>query len=219
MKISAREILKESQIKNKLKEGFKKCAAGRQQLRECVSDSMNAGLSKEEILVIISEMGNKIGQDESSLCSVAAVGQALRYEEKYPENKPVALTDKVRKESKSKLQRCLRKCSLAREQLRKCIVNALDAGLSKEEILAFADEIVGGVGKDDVSLCGIIAVDQVLSYEENVRAKPIDIIKERELERGKQLNPFCPDCRAQMRRLINPQGYWCPKCGKIIKDK
>ena len=64
---SARDILKESEIKNKLKECFKKCAAGRQQLRICVSNSMSKGLSKEEILVIISEMGTKIGQDESSL--------------------------------------------------------------------------------------------------------------------------------------------------------
>lgn len=68
--------------------------------------------------------------------------------------------------------------------MRKCVANALDAGFSKEEILAFTDEIVGGVGKDDVSLCGIIAADQVLRYEESVRAKPIDIIKEQELERG-----------------------------------
>lgn len=184
MSISAREILKESEIKNKLKECFKKCATGRQQLRECVVRSMDGGLSKEEILVIIGKMGIKIGQDESSLCSIAAVGQALRYEEKHPESKPVAISDKGRKEPKIKLQRCLRKCGLAREQLRKCVVNALDAGLSKEEILAFADEIVGGVGKDDVSLCGIIAVDQVLSYEESARAKPIDLVKERELERG-----------------------------------
>ena len=57
--------------------------------------------------------------------------------------------------------------------MRKCVANALNAGLSKEEILAFTDEIVGGVGKDDVSLCGIIAADQVLRYEESVRAKPI----------------------------------------------
>ena len=182
--ISAREILKESEVKNKLKECFKKCAAGRQQLRECVTSSMNSGLSKEEILVIISEMGTKIGQDESSLCSIAAIGQALRYEEKHPETKSVGLSEKERKESKSKLQRCLKKCGLARKQLRKCVVNALDAGLSQQEILAFADEIVGGVGRDDVSLCGIIAIDQVLSYEESARAKPIDVVKERSLERG-----------------------------------
>jgi galactitol-specific phosphotransferase system IIB component len=184
MKISAREILKESEIKNKLKECFKKCAAGRQQLRECVVSSMNAGLSKEEILVIISKMDTGFGQDEASLCSIAAIGQAMRYEEKHANSRIVASSDNEKKSVKIKLQKCLRKCGLARKQLRKCIVNALDAGLSKEEILAFADEIVGGVGRDDVSLCGIIAVEQVLSYEESARAKPIDVIKERELERG-----------------------------------
>ncbi len=184
MSISAREILKESELKNKLKDCFKKCAAGRQELRECVVRLMNAGLLKEEILAIINEMGTGGVQDEASLCSIVAIGQALRYEEKHPESKPVAISGKGRKEPKIKLQRCLRKCGLARKQLRKCVVNALDVGLSKEEILAFADEIVGGVGKDDVSLCGIIAVDQVLSYEESARAKPIDVVKERELERG-----------------------------------
>jgi len=181
MKISAREILKESEIKNKLKDCFKKCAAGRQQLRECVVRSMDAGLSKEEVLAIINEKDTGVGQDEASLCSIVAIGQALRYEEKHPETKSIALSKEERKEPKNKLQGCLRKCGSARGQLRKCVANALDAGLSKEEILAFTDEIVGGVGKDDVSLCGIIAADQVIRYEEAIRKKPIDVIKEREL--------------------------------------
>ena len=182
MKISARETLKESEIKNKLKECFKKCAAGRQQLRVCVSNSMKTGLSKEEVLAIINEMGTGAGQDEASLCSIVAIGQAMRYQEKHGNSITATLSDNGKKSVKIKLQGCLRKCGLARRQLRKCVANALDAGLSKEEILAFTDEIVGGVGKDDVSLCGIIAADQVLRYEESVRAKPIDIIKEREME-------------------------------------
>lgn len=182
MKISAREILKESEIKNKLKECFKKCAAGRLQLRVCVSNSMSTGLSKEEILAIINEMGTGGIQDEASLCSIVAIGQAMRYEEKHGKSRIVTLSDNGKKSTKIKLQGCLRKCGLARRQLRKCVANALDAGLSKEEILAFTDEIVGGVGKDDVSLCGIIAADQVLRYEENLRKKPIDILKEREME-------------------------------------
>ena len=182
MKISAREILKESEIKNRLKECFKKCATGRQQLRECVVRSMDVGLSKEEVLAIINEKGTGVSQDEVSLCSIVAIGQALRYEKKHPETKYIALSKEERKEPKNKLQGCLRKCGSARGQLRKCVANALDAGLSKEEILAFTDEIVGGVGKDDVSLCGIIAADQVLRYEESIRKKPIDILKEREME-------------------------------------
>jgi len=181
MKISAREILKESEVKNKLKECFRKCAAGRQQLRVCVSNSMNTGLSKEEVLAIINEMGTGVGQDEASLCSIVAIGQAMRYEEKHANSRTVTSSNDKRKSAKIKLQGCLRKCGSTRRQLRKCVANALDAGFSKEEILAFTDEIVGGVGKDDVSLCGIIAADQVLRYEENLRKKPIDILKEREM--------------------------------------
>ena len=181
-KRSAREILKESEVKNKLKECFKKCAAGRQQLRVCVSNSMNTGLSKEEVLAIINEMGTGAGQDEASLCSIVAIGQAMRYEEKHANSRTVTSSNDKRKSAKIKLQGCLRKCGSTRRQLRKCVASALDAGFSKEEILAFTDEIVGGVGKDDVSLCGIIAADQVLRYEENLRKKPIDILKEREME-------------------------------------
>jgi DNA-binding transcriptional regulator YhcF (GntR family) len=181
-KRSAREILKESEVKSKLKECFKKCAAGRLQLRVCVSNSMDTGLSKEEILAIINEMGTGGVQDEASLCSIVAIGQTMRYEEKHGKNRIVTSSDNGKKSTKIKLQGCLRKCGSTRRQLRKCVANALDAGLSKEEILAFTDEIVGGVGKDDVSLCGIIAADQVLRYEEAIRKKPIDILKEREME-------------------------------------
>ena len=182
MKISEREILKESEIKNELKECFKKCAAGRQQLRVCVSNSMNTGLSKEEVLAIISEMGTGAGQDEASLCSIVAIGQAMRYEEEHIEDRTVTSSDNGQESAKIKLQECIRKCGSTRKQLRKCVANALDIGLSKEEILAFTDEIVGGIGKDDVSLCGIIAADQVLRYEEAIRKKPVDILKEREME-------------------------------------
>ncbi len=182
MKISEREILKESEIKNELKECFKKCAAGRQQLRICVSDSMNTGLSKEEVLAIINEMGTGAGQDEASLCSIVAIGQAMRYEEEHGKNGIVTSSDNGQESAKIKLQECIQKCGSARRQLRKYVANALDAGLSKEEILAFTDEIVGGIGKNDVSLCGIIAADQVLRYEEAIRKKPIDILKEREME-------------------------------------
>ena len=79
-------------------------------------------------------------------------------------------------EIKNRLKECFEKCGLARRQLRKCIVNALDAGLTKEEVLAISDDIVGGFGKNEVSLCAIVAVNQVLKYEENVRAKPLDIL-------------------------------------------
>ena len=180
---SALEILKESEIKNELKECFRKCATGRQKLRECVVRLMDKGFSKENILKIIHKIGVGVDYNEASLCSIVAVGQALRYEEKHPERQSTKITEKEDKEHIAELQRCLNKCILARKQLKKCIVNALNLGLSQEEILGLTDEIVGGLGRDDVTLCGIIAVDQVLRYEESMRTKPIDIIKERELER------------------------------------
>jgi len=180
---SSREILKNSEIKNKLKECFKKCALGRIQLRKCVVNAMNVGLTKENVLAIVDNMATGGVYDEASLCSIVAIGQALRYEEKHGKTKSALITDEKRKEIENKLRGCFKKCGLARRQLRKCIVNALDVGLSKEEVLAVSDDIVGGFGKDEVSLCAIIAVNQVLQYEESARAKPIDIVKERELER------------------------------------
>jgi len=182
-KLSSREILKHSEIKNRLKECFKKCAAGRQQLRKCVVNAMYAGLTKENILRIINKMAIGGIQDEASLCAVVAIGQALRYEEKHEKINTIFVTGKEREEIENKLKGCFKKCGLARRQLRKCIVNSLDAGLSKEEVLALSDDIVGGFGKNGVSLCAIIAVNQVLEYEESTRAEPIDIVKERGLER------------------------------------
>jgi len=179
---SAREILKESEIKDRLKECFRSCAAGRQKLRECIVRLMDEGLLKDEILSMINKVGTTIDQSEASLCSIVAIGQALRYEEKYPNIKRKSFSDKEKKNFEVELKKCLNKCGLARRQLRKCIVNALNEGLSQEEILGLTDEIVGGLGQDDISLCGIIAVDQVLKYEESARAKSIDIVKERELE-------------------------------------
>jgi len=180
---SAREILKESDIKNKLKECFKKCAIGRAQLRKCVNNAMDAGLTKEKVLTIVNKMSTGSLYDEASLCAIVAIGQTLKRKEYHEKSKLISISTKQRKEIENKLRNCFKKCGFARTQLRKCIVNALDAGLTKEEVLAISDNIVGGFGKDEVSLCAIIAVNQVLSYEESARAKPLDIVKERELER------------------------------------
>ena len=178
---SAREILKESEIKNRLKECFEKCGLARRQLRKCVVNAMDAGLTKEEVLAIINDMATRVGQDEASLCAIIAIGQALRFE-KDPGKIKLNLTAN-KEEIEDKLRSCFKKCGLARKQLRKCVVNSLDAGLTKEEVLAISDDIVGGLGKNEVSVCAVVAVDQVLRYEESMRAKPIDIVKERELER------------------------------------
>ena len=42
----------------------------------------------------------------------------------------------------------------------------MKTGLAKEEVLAITDDIVGGFGKNQVSVCAIVAVDEVLKYEE-----------------------------------------------------
>jgi len=181
--LSSREYLKKSEIKKKLKEYFEKCAAGRHQLRKCVVNAMDAGLTKENILEVVNKIATGTLYDETSLCAIVAIGQALRYEEKNKKIKPVIKTGKDRKEIEDKLKICFKKCGLARRQLRKYIVNVLDAGLTKEEVLGLSDDIVGGFGKEGVSLCAIVAVTQVLEYEESVRTKPIDILNERSIER------------------------------------
>ena len=107
IKISAREILTESKMKSKLKECFAKCAQGRQELRVCVSNSMDAGLSKEEILAIINKRITGVSEDDSSLCSVVAIGQMMRYEDKHVINKSLKLSNEEKKESKIKLEECL----------------------------------------------------------------------------------------------------------------
>ena len=60
----------------------------------------------------------------------------------------------------------------------------MDVGLTHDEVLAITDDVLGGLGEEQVSLCAIVALDHALSYEETIRKKPIDIVKERELERG-----------------------------------
>ena len=181
---SSREILKESEIKDRIRECFKKCALGRLQLRKCVINAMNVGLTKENVLDIINKMATGSMYHEASLCAIIAIGQVLKYEEKHTKSRAILKEGKEREEIEEKLKVCFKKCILAKRQLGKCIVNALDAGLTKEEVLALSDDIVGGFGKEGVSLCAIIAVNQLLLYEESSRAKPLDILKERELERS-----------------------------------
>ena len=162
----AKKEINKTEIKNKLEVCFKKCAMGRSQLRKCVNNAMNRGVSKEEILSIANELSTGDMKDEASLCSITAIGQALRFEEDHKKVKPVSLSSKGKEDLKNKLKQCFKKCGLARKQLRKCVVNALNAGLTKEDVLAMTDDLVGGLGKNEVSVCAIVAVDQVLRYEE-----------------------------------------------------
>ncbi|MCK4332268.1 MAG: hypothetical protein KAV40_01670 [Thermoplasmatales archaeon] len=154
-------------IENKLEKCLKECAAGRTHLRKCVADAMKRGLTKQDILAIADELAANGGlKDEVSLCAVTAIGQALRYEKKSKKVKPIKLSDSKKEEMKNKIKGCFKKCGLTRRRLRKCVVDALKVGLTKEEVLAITDDIVGGFGKNQVSVCAIIAVDEVLKYEE-----------------------------------------------------
>lgn len=206
--------MKKEEINIKLKECFKKCALGRQQLRKCVINSMKLGLTKEDVLAVSYELGKKIDRHEVSLCAITAIGQVFGYEERYKAVKPRRLSKREIEDIKDKLKGCFKKCDLARRQLRKCIINAINAGLSKEEIFSLTDEIVGGLGKNEVSACAMAAVNEVLKLETSKKKKPANIVK----KQGFGIVE-CPRCGVRMRRLINPQGYWCPNCNKIIKDK
>ena len=163
----------EKDIRNKLKECFKKCASGRTQLRNCVIDIMDVGLTKQDVLDVADEMATGKWRDEVYLCAVTAIGQALRYEERHKKIRPLSIDKETKKLKKNKLKQCFKKCGRARRQLRKCVVNALNAGLTREEILAITDDIVGGFGKDEVSVCAIIAVEQVLIHNETKKLKKI----------------------------------------------
>jgi len=178
--------MKKEEIRNEIKECFRKCAIGRKQLRKCVVNAMNAGLAKEEVLAITDKRNSGDRQYEASLCAIVAASQLFRYEKehKHAIEKPIILANDKKGEIKNRLRDCFRKCVLAKSQLKKCIGNAMDVGLTHDEVLAITDDVLGGLGEEQVSLCAIVALDHALSYEETIRKKPIDIVKERELERG-----------------------------------
>lgn len=176
--------MKREEIRDKLKDCFMKCALGRRELRKCVIDVMKDGLTKQDVLDISDELADGSLQDEAPLCAITAIGQAIRIEDEWKKTKTIKLSKDKKEELKNKLKKGFKKCGLARKQLRKCVVNALDAGLTKEDVLALTDDLIGGLGKNEVSVCAIVAVDQVLRYEQSRRAKPIDVVKERNLERG-----------------------------------
>ena len=161
------------EIRKKLKECFKKCALGRKQIRSCVVDIMGAGLTKQDILCIAEQMATGKMKDEAHLCAVTAIGQALRYEEKHEKT----ITNHINGEMKSnlinKLKECFKRCGLARKQLRKCVADALDVGIAKEEVLAIVDDLIGDFGKDEISVCAIVAVEQVLTHNENENLRNI----------------------------------------------
>ena len=71
------------EMRKRLKECFKKCASGRTQLRNCVIEIMDLGLTKQDVIDVADEMATGKWKDEAYLCAVTAIGQAFRYEEKH----------------------------------------------------------------------------------------------------------------------------------------
>ena len=58
-----------------------------------------------------------------------------------------------------------------------CLVRPVDTkitvGMTRAEVLAITDDIVGDFGKDEVSVCAIVAVEQVLIHNEAEKLKKI----------------------------------------------
>lgn len=158
--------MKKQDIENKLLECFKKCALGRIHLKKCVNNAMNAGLTKQDIISISDEMATGNLRKEASLCAVTAIGQALKFEKSHKLTKNKILKSEEKINIKNKLKLCFKKCGYARKQLRKCITNALKLGLTKEEILVYTDDVIGGLEKNEISVCAIVAVEEVLKQQE-----------------------------------------------------
>jgi len=165
--------MNKKEIRDKLKKCFKNCATGRTILRECVVEIMEAGLTKQDILDVADEMATGKMKDEAYLCAVTAIGQALRFDEKHKRTTTISINKDIKNIIKNKLKECFKRCGRARQQLRKCVKDAMNAGISKEEILAITDDMVGGLGKDEVSVCAIVAVEQVLMHNETEKLKKV----------------------------------------------
>lgn len=162
--------MKKEEIKDNLKECFRKCTLGREQLKTCVVNAMNAGLTQEEVLTITNKGGTGVREYEASLCAIVAASELLRYEKehRYTKTTSVSFTDDDKEELTKRLRDCFKKCVIATSQIRKCIGNAMDLGLTHDEVLAITDDIVGRLGKGQISISGIVASTYALSFEESI---------------------------------------------------
>jgi len=68
----------------------------------------------------------------------------------------------------------------ARKKLEGCVVNALDRGLTRDEIFAGAERYL----VEGMPFCNVIILNEILNYERDRRQPPIDIVKERKSEMG-----------------------------------
>ena len=171
----------QTEAKDALLQCLRKCAEGRERLRTCMLSAMDAGLSKTDALAIIDEAGDKNSPD-TSLCLTVAAGEVIRYAEAHSGERPPGVPESEKMARAQTVRNCLDTCMGAKNDLHDCVVRALDTGLSKEAILFLVDEIIHGVARDNLSLCGIVAVSHVLNVQEALRKEPIDILEERREE-------------------------------------
>ncbi len=75
--------------------------------------------------------------------------------------------------------KCVKGYKEARNNLENCVRNALDRGLTRDDIMLVADRYHSGM-----PFCSVIILNEILNYERNVRQPPLDIIDERGDERG-----------------------------------
>ena len=75
--------------------------------------------------------------------------------------------------------KCVKEYQKARKDLENCVKNALDRGLTRDEIFAVAERYHSGM-----PFCMAIILNEIFNYEENIRKKPLDIVEERESEQG-----------------------------------
>jgi len=82
-------------------------------------------------------------------------------------------------ELQKEFAKCVKGYQEARKNLESCVKKALDRGLTRDEILLVAERYQSGM-----PFCNVIILNEILNYEKDKRAKPLDIVEERDFERG-----------------------------------
>ena len=77
-KRSSKEISKDNKNLEELRQCLLKCAECRAKLKKCVVKVLDAGVLKEQIMLLVDEV---VGNDTTSLCGLIALSETLRYEE------------------------------------------------------------------------------------------------------------------------------------------
>jgi len=71
---------------------------------------------------------------------------------------------------------CLNSCLVSggKDCIAKCVVEALDSGMTVGDILNVVDHLISA----DFPIDSLVVLSEVMRYELNARAKPIDVTKE-----------------------------------------